>query len=250
MEAPAEREAVVPANMTIRRRVTRVVSAVCPSLGWRVRNAAALARWAGDSLLSGDESPDAYADAFWDEYPAGDWAGLSALVLRYCAPRSLVDLGCGDGRLLGAFRSSDARLEILGIDGSPAAVRRARTRGLPVEQHDLFSWRLRRRKQLESRLAGFDVTVSLETAEHLPPWSSTYLTRILTQGRLAVFSAAIPGQGGTLHMNERPFEYWRRRFSAHGFEPAGFDCEFRDAVRRLDLPWWYARNIHVFERGA
>jgi hypothetical protein len=65
---------------------------------------------------------------------------------------------------------------------------------------------------------------------------------------MVVFSAAHPGQGGTLHMNERPFDYWRRRFAEHGFHPPRSDEGFREAVRALDLPWWYAANVHLFER--
>jgi len=215
-----------------------------------VRNLVALGRWLRLSAAGEGERSDPYADAFWDFHQGGDWSGLADLVLRYCAPRSLVDLGCGDGKFLAAVRVLDEKAKVLGIDSSRAALARARQLGLPVELWDLSFWRSRETKRLGRRIAGFDVAVSLETAEHLPPWSGASLIRILTQGRMVVFSAAHPGQGGTLHMNERPFEYWRGQFAACGFQPSGFDAAFRDAVRTLDLPWWYGANIHVFERAA
>jgi len=234
--------------MTIRGRAGQSIAALPPAVRWRVRNAVAVARWLRMSVAFSTEPVDAYSDAFWNDYQEGDWTGLAAIVLRYCAPRSLVDVGCGDGRLLAGVHALDAGLEILGVDGSQAAVSRARSRGLPAVRQDLFSWRSRHRTPLESRIALFDVAVSLETAEHLPPWSSGQFIRMLTNGRLAVFSAAAPGQGGTLHMNERSFDYWRRQFAQRGFEPSRSDAEFRAEVRALDLPWWYAANIHLFER--
>lgn len=215
-----------------------------------MRNAVALTRWLRLLAASNREPQDAYDDEFWNWRQDGDWAGFAELVRRHCAPASLVDVGCGDGRFLAALRAIDREVVLLGIDGSSAAVSGARRRGLAVEQCNLVSWRPRDVTRLTDRTAGFDVAVSLEAAEHLPPWSAGGFIRGLTQGRMAVFSAAHPGQGGTLHMNERPFEYWRRRFAERRFHPAVSDDAFREAVRALDLPWWYAANVHLFERAA
>lgn len=215
-----------------------------------MRNLVALGRWARLYASPARTPADAYGDIFWGCRQHEDWPALQGLVLRYCEPRSLVDVGCGDARLLAAIRALDTDVEILGIDGSDAAVGFARQRKVSVERWDLSFWRSRDADRLQARIARFDVTVSLETAEHLLPWSGASLTRILTQGRMAVFSAAHPGQGGTLHMNERPFDYWRGQFAARGFRPIPRDAMFRDEVRALDLPWWYAANIHVFERAA
>lgn len=230
----------------VRDHAARIVRSLPPAARWRVRNLVALGRWMGSAGL-GDR--DEYPDAFWAGGDEGDWAGLAALVRRYCAPRSIVDVGCGDGRLLAAMRAQAPGIDVLGIDGSAAALARARVRGVPIERHDLAGWRPGALRPLERRTAGFDVAACLEAAEHLPPWSGAGLVRILTQGRLVLFSAAHPGQGGTLHMNERPFTYWRGRFEARGFRVSGVDDAFRAAVRRLDLPWWYAANIHVLERA-
>jgi cyclopropane fatty-acyl-phospholipid synthase-like methyltransferase len=161
-----------------------------------------------------------------------------------------VDVGCGDGKLLAAVRACDPDLSVLGIDSSPAALGRAAAAGVPVEQHDLASLGGRELAALRSRVSGFDVAVSLETAEHLPPWAARSFVASLAQARLVVFSAAQPNQGGTLHLNERPPQYWRGRFAAHGFHPAASDAALRGELSRLDLPWWYAANIQVFERPA
>jgi SAM-dependent methyltransferase len=236
--------------VSMRTQAARAVAGLPPGLRFQVRRAVALGRW----MLAGTDgelaAADGYPDEFWDRHGGDDWTGFAEAVRHYCAPRSLVDVGCGDGRFLAAVRALDGDLHVLGIDSSPAALQRAQHAGVPVERHDLSFWRSREPTKLRERIAGFDVTVSLETAEHLPPWTGRAFVEALTQGRLAIFSAAHPDQGGTLHMNERPFAYWRALFEARGFQVCRFDEEFGAAVRALDLPWWYGANIHVFERAA
>jgi SAM-dependent methyltransferase len=236
--------------MNIRTRASRAVAALPPPLRWRVRNAVAFGRWVRLAAGSGGKTGDVYGEEFWEGEHADDWAGLAALMFRYCAPASVVDVGCGDGRLLAAVRALDGGARILGVDSSPAALARVRLAGVPSALHDLSSWRARDAARLMAEIAGFDVVVSLETGEHLPPWAGPRFIRALAQGRMAIFSAAQPGQGGTLHMNERPFDYWRGQFETCGFRPSECDAEFRAAVAALDLPWWYAANIHVFERAT
>ena len=214
-------------------------------LRWRTRNAIALGRWLADR--AGGHRAGAYEESFWDLHRGGDWAALAEVILRFCSPTSIVDVGCGDGKLLAAIRVRSPALPLLGIDSASVALARAAATGVPVEAHDLASRRIRAVKPLRARIAAFDLAVSLETAEHLPPWTGAAFVETLTHARRIVFSAAQPGQGGTLHMNERPTAYWRARFEERGYRLADFDLAMRDAIAALDLPWWYAANIHVFE---
>lgn len=53
----------------------------------------------------------------------------------------------------------------------------------------------------------------LETAEHLPPErADSFVEDLVKLAPVVVFSAAIPGQGGTDHLNEQWPEYWAQRF--------------------------------------
>lgn len=235
--------------MSIRAVAARAVAGLPPTVRFRVRNTIALGRWMLVAKSDGLQAEDQYPDAFWDSHGRDDWRGFAEAVRRYCDPQSLVDVGCGDGGFLAALRALDGDLDILGIDSSQAALQRARRTGIPVERHDLARWRGREPQRLRERTADFDVAVSLETAEHLPPWTARTFVEALTQGRLTIFSAAHPDQGGTLHMNERPFAYWRALFEARGFQVCRCDEEFRAAIRALNLPWWYGTNVHVFERA-
>lgn len=59
------------------------------------------------------------------------WAARRMLVIDYCPPgATILDLGCGDGRLLLALRARGA--VAVGIDPSPNVVRRAHRRGVSV----------------------------------------------------------------------------------------------------------------------
>jgi SAM-dependent methyltransferase len=234
--------------MTIGRIAGRAVASLPAPLRWRARNAVALARWLGRGMTG--EGPDTYDEQFWTFHDTGDWNGLAGVLLQFCAPRSIVDVGCGDGKLLAAVRSHSPSIDVLGIDGSRPALARAAAAGVPVRWRDLSSTRSSDLAALRADVAGFDVAVSLETAEHLPPWAGAAFAGTLSRARLVVFSAAQPGQGGTLHMNERPAAYWRSKFAHAGLDLAAADAACRDAVAALDLPWWYAKNIQLFERRA
>ena len=61
-----------------------------------------------------------------------------------------------------------------------------------------------------------------------------------------VFSAAIPGQGGTGHVNEQWPSYWRDLFEAEGFEVSGalrFEFWNDDRVEN-----WYRQNLLIAAR--
>jgi SAM-dependent methyltransferase len=232
--------------MSLWASLAHVVASLPAPVRWRVRNAVALVR--GLSPGTPDSRDDAYPDEFWRLHAGGDWPGLARVVLQFGAPASLVDVGCGDGKLLAAIHTNAPDITLLGVDGSGAALRRAECAGVPVRAHNLSSRRSADQRTLADWIGGFDVAVSLETAEHLPPWCASGFVAALSRARLVVFSAAQPGQGGTLHMNERPAAYWRMKFEKHGLLPASLDEQFRAAVASLDLPWWYGKNVHLYER--
>jgi hypothetical protein len=93
----------------------------------------------------------------------------------------------------------------------------------------------------------FDLVMCLEVAEHLPPDSADALVDSLIRlGPIVLFSAAIPSQGGTNHVNEQWPEYWADRFEARGYPVV-------DAIRHRiwddpEVEWWYAQNTLLFVR--
>ena len=232
------------------RRVKASARTRWPAAYGRARNTLALSHWIALRIRQRFARASPYDDAFWDFHTVGDWAGMADQVVEQFAPRSVVDVGCGQGLLLAALRTHHPSIDLLGIDSSDHAVRRARARGLDVRLADLAFLGKRDAAPVARLVRGADVAVCLETAEHLPPWSATNLVRALTGASVVVFSAAPPGQGGTLHINEQPLDYWCERFRREGFALDAKDEALRSGVARLDLPWWYAANIRVFSRRA
>lgn len=142
---------------------------------------------------------------------------------------SVVDIGCGEGLWGAAFR--DAGCDVIGFDGGDLGEAQ-----IVVERVDLT-------QPLGDR-GGVDLAVCLEVAEHLPAKRAEGLVADLCALSDAVlFSAAIPGQGGTGHLNERWPDYWTELFKANGFV-CGDDLRWRiwdDPA----VEWWYRQNIFV-----
>lgn len=93
----------------------------------------------------------------------------------------------------------------------------------------------------------FDLAMSLEVAEHLPPSAAeTFVGSITLHSDIVLFSAAIPGQGGQDHLNEQWPEDWMWRFAVRGFQC--FD-RIRPLIWRDDrISTWYRQNMILFMR--
>jgi 2-polyprenyl-3-methyl-5-hydroxy-6-metoxy-1,4-benzoquinol methylase len=109
--------------------------------------------------------------------------------------RSVCDVGCGDGSWLRAFREAGVT-DVLGIDGEYV-----HEHPLQIPVANFKTMDLNEEISLDRP---FDLAISLEVAEHLSEDRATSFVRDLTRlARLILFSAAIPGQGGTNHINEQ-----------------------------------------------
>ena len=162
---------------------------------------------------------------------------IAPILFERFNPGSVLDVGCGSGYFLDAFRRLGVR-ETVGVDapfGDAEAVRGHGHEFVPV---DLQGERL----EFERR---FDLVLCLEVAEHLAPERGPRLVEDLVRhGEVIAFSAAIPHQSGHGHINEQLQSYWASQFAQHGYHP-------HDLVRlrvwndpRVD--WWYAQNLLVY----
>jgi SAM-dependent methyltransferase len=228
------------------RVVLRAAQRSFPRAYSRIRGGAALLEWTLRRTLGRAES-DAYDPAFYQAHEEGDWHGLARLILAYTGARRIVDVGCGDGSLLAALLRADPGLELLGLEGSRHGVARTRARGVAAEHCDLAV-----RGAGVDRVVDFapDLAISLEVAEHLPPWRAADLVALLSRAPWVVFSAARPNQGGVLHLNERPAGYWIRRFERSGMRLDPRDQAFRGEVSELALAPWYRENVHLLARAG
>jgi SAM-dependent methyltransferase len=164
---------------------------------------------------------------------------VAPLVLQLIQPKSIVDVGCGDGTWLSVFRELGVA-DVVGLDGDYVDRRQLQ---IPQEQ-----FRATNLFEPFGLSRTFDLAVSLEVAEHLPPQSAESFVACLSKLAPAVlFSAAIPLQGGTQHLNEQWPDYWVALFKAHNYIPV--DC-IRGKIWRNELvEWHYAQNTLIFVRA-
>lgn len=157
------------------------------------------------------------------------------------SPRSVVDVGCGEGAWLSVFARENVG-RILGIDGDYVNQDR-----LLIPRDCFMARDLSKRFALNER---FDLAISLEVAEHLPESAARPFTASLSGLAPAIlFSAGVPGQGGTEHINEQWPSYWAALFA---------ECEFDcfDFLRQKfwnddRIAWWYRQNVLLFaKRGS
>lgn len=153
-------------------------------------------------------------------------------------PRSVLDAGCGRGGWARKWRDAGAS-QVLGIDGD--YVDRSK---LYVDENEFQVVDLNLPFNLQRR---FDLVQSLEVAEHLKPTSSEdFVASLVAHGDTVMFSAAVPGQGGTQHINERPIEFWRSLFARHGYEAFDF---IRPRLHSSDqVEPWYKYNSVVYAK--
>lgn len=163
------------------------------------------------------------------------------MVMELVEPRSVVDVGCGSGGWLAVFSANGVE-DILGIDSE----------AVPSDLLAVSSSALLRRDLTIPLMLDrtFDLVVCLEVAEHIPPEAGEELIASITAlGRLVLFSAAIPHQGGTRHVNEQWPDYWAEVFAGHGY--VAVDCLRRKVWKDPAVAWWYAQNMLLFvERTA
>jgi SAM-dependent methyltransferase len=137
------------------------------------------------------------------------------LILQLIEPKSVIDVGCGLGTWLRAFKDILPDIRVVGLDGEYNKGR------VLIDADEFIGCDLE--EQLPSFPSKFDLAMSLEVAEHLSPQRAQSFVRDLTSLSSAVlFSAAWPGQGGTNHINEQWHDYWVKLFADVDFTPV--DC--------------------------
>jgi SAM-dependent methyltransferase len=165
---------------------------------------------------------------------------IAPLVMKLAEIKSVIDVGCGMGGWLRAFADNGVAV-IRGVDGDYVD----RTK-LYVSPEVFSSVDLTQPLKIDER---FDLAVCLEVAEHLPTKASSGLVRGLTQlAPIVLFSASVPGQGGTGHINEQWPEFWQDLFAQQGFVMLDLIRPLIREDRRID--WWYRQNIAIFASKA
>lgn len=152
---------------------------------------------------------DLYTPSFYEQVRVGARASAEVvvpLVLDSYPAQTVVDVGCGEGWWGRAF--AERGCDVVGIENAAVDAE------IPVQVLDLA-------RPLPD-VGRFDLAACLEVAEHLPPERAEGLVADLCRlSRTVLFSAAIPGQGGAGHLNERWPGYWVELFADHNYACSG-----------------------------
>jgi SAM-dependent methyltransferase len=160
------------------------------------------------------------------------------LVLSLLKANSVVDVGCGEGSWLAEFRRQGIE-DVRGLDGGyvPEHV-------LKIPLNLFTKCNLKRNFTVDRQ---FDLAISLETAEHLPESrAASFVADIVSLAPHVLFSAAIPFQRGTHHVNCQWPDYWQSLFKAHNYvaldvvRPAIWEDE--------NVEFWYRQNAVLYVR--
>lgn len=180
-----------------------------------------------------------YTDPFYSTMFDRTWPAAQAIsrhVVDLVEPGSVVDFGCGVGTWLKAF--SEAGVPVIqGFEGDWLDT------GHLVIGRDSFG-----RADLSMPLdlgRTYDLAISLEVAEHIPSEAAdTFMDNLTRHSQCVLFSAAIPDQGGTDHVNEQWQSHWINKFADRNYA-----C--LDVVRPVfwndkEVLFWYRQNMFLF----
>lgn len=180
-----------------------------------------------------------YDNKFFEQHEQGMIQSARMIVpilMQLIQPSSVIDIGCGRGAWLRAFLDNGVKA-VKGLDGPYIDQSE-----LLINPASFTPTDLRKPFDLNS---SYDLAVCLETVEHLPRKMRRPLIHALTKAsQLVLFSAAIPGQGGTYHINEQWPSYWQSLFAERGFKK--LDPIRRHIWQDKRISWWYRQNIFLY----
>jgi len=184
-------------------------------------------------------SKELYGESFYRSIASPARRSAEVLVpalQELLAPRSVLDVGCGTGQWLTQFQACGVE-DVQGVDAPWIDEVELEISPEKVRSCDLST-------PLDLGRC-FDLAISLEVAEHLPESAAGgFVESLVRHAEVVLFSAAIPGQGGEGHLNERWPAYWFELFARHGYR--GFDC-LRERFWLDDrVAWWYRQNSFLF----
>ena len=153
--------------------------------------------------------------------------------------RSVIDIGCGVGTWLSVAQAKGVE-RVDGYDG-PWVTRE----NLEIPEECFHENNLSERLALTSN---YDLGISLEVLEHIPADSADeLLAQLSTHCRFLLFGAAVPQQGGTGHINERPQSYWHEVICSQGF--VAYDLIRPTIWSDAHIPYWYKQNPLLYVRN-
>ncbi|GHV21412.1 hypothetical protein AGMMS49959_10480 [Planctomycetales bacterium] len=184
-----------------------------------------------------------YDEGFYSRHLAGSLSSARTvlpLVVNLVKPQSVCDVGCGTGAWLKtcAEIAGIADENTIGFDFDVPVSQ------LLIKQQQYRNTDLKIPVVCERK---FDLCISVEVAEHIPhKQSEIFVQSLVDLAPVILFSAAVPGQGGTEHINEQWPLYWEQIFRKKNYY--GIDLLRSQIWDNNRIDWWYRQNIVLFVR--
>lgn len=164
---------------------------------------------------------------------------ITPIICKLFNPGSIFDIGSGTGSWLRAFEETGIK-DYLGADGDWVPISQ-----LMIPSDQFLAHDLTKPIPVDRR---FDLVTSFEVAEHIAPeFADQFIDQLTRFSDVVIFSAAVPHQGGTHHVNEQWPEYWADKFYTRGFEV--YDCLRPEIWQNNRVSFWYKQNVLVYIRS-
>lgn len=188
-----------------------------------------LTREALARLTEGEEDPDLSAELHSAEELVLEERislnqqrmGSVLAALRQSGAKRVLDLGCGEGRLLSLLLADSSFIEITGIDVSPRVLERAAERlrldSLPSVKRERIKLLQGSLMYKDARLSGYDAAAVVEVIEHLDPPRLAAFERVLFEhARPTTIVITTPNREYNVKFETMPAETLRHK--DHRFE--------------------------------
>ncbi len=183
--------------------------------------------------------PKNYNDNFFDYQQMQSYKSaqiILPLVNEWIKPASVIDVGCGVGAWLNACKDLNIN-KTTGLDGDYVP-----TEKLLINKDQFIVTDLENEIKITHK---YDLAMSLEVAEHLSnSRAAGFIKDLCSLSDVVLFSAAVPGQEGTLHINEQYPDYWISLFNKNDY--VCFDCLRPVLWNNKEVQFWYKQNIMLF----
>ena len=157
------------------------------------------------------------------------------LVFSEVQPKSIVDVGCGTGAWLSIAKKMNVS-DVLGLDGGYAKDH------LLIKPNEFRATDISKGFSLDRK---YDLAFCLEVGEHISNSKSSILVDSLARAAdVILFAAALPGQGGTHHINEQWPDFWQRLFQEKDY--VRIDCIRPLIYKNPNVEWWYRQNLCLY----
>jgi hypothetical protein len=158
------------------------------------------------------------------------------LIFEKSHPKSVIDFGCGVGTWLKVSKNLGAT-NVLGFEGSWL-----NKSHLEIDENEFQYANLSEAVILDEK---YDLAISLEVAEHIDEnFADTFVSNLVNASDVVLFSAAIPFQRGSGHVNEQWPEYWIEKFASHNYTVIDF---VRPKIwNENGIKTWYKQNVLLY----